>query len=93
MHASESDPGRHVIHPGDITCIQAGTVYSLESEHPGKHWCIHYYDTPDDRSRTIALSTLLQLGVNSRFYLEQMRHISRLCGSMQDRAEHDALTL
>ena len=85
--------GEHMIHPGDITCIQAGTVYSLESEHPGKHWCIHYFDTPESLDRTIALPTLLHLGVNSRFYLEQMRHISRLWGSVQNRAEHDALTL
>ncbi len=83
----------HVIHPGDITCIQAGTVYSLASDNPGKHWCVHYYDRPDSSEESITLPTYLQLGVNSRFYLEQVRHISRLCGNIQDRAESNTLIL
>jgi AraC-like DNA-binding protein len=70
-----------VIRPGDITCIQRGTVYSIASEAPGKHWCIHYHDTAEQGRPSLTLPGHLHLGVNSLFYREQILHISRLHGS------------
>jgi len=74
------------IRPGDLTCIQSGTVYSIASEAPGKHWCIHYQDNPEAGAAALRLPGHLQLGVNSLFYREQMQHISRLHGSPASRA-------
>jgi len=68
----------YTISPGDISCIQSGTVYSLESDAPGKHWCIHYDETPPEAPASIQLPRHIQLGVNSLFYREQMQLISRL---------------
>ncbi len=75
------------IRPGDITCIQSGTVYSIASDEPGKHWCIHYHDLPEPGAASLALPGRLQLGVNSLFYREQMQHISRLQGCHESRGE------
>ena len=82
-----------IIHPGDITSIQAGTVYSVASNNPGKHWCIHYNDISETGEETIALPTHLHLGTNSLFYLEQIRLISRLFGNQPDRSENDPIIL
>jgi len=71
----------YVICPGDITCIQSGSVYSIASESPGKHWCIHYYDTPVEGGSSISLPSHFRLGVNSLFYREQIQHIGRLFSS------------
>ncbi|HEX5789685.1 MAG TPA: AraC family transcriptional regulator [Luteolibacter sp.] len=70
-----------VIRPGDITCIQSGTVYSIASEAPGQHWCIHYHDIAEQGGHSLTLPGHLHLGVNSLFYREQIQHISRLHGS------------
>lgn len=69
----------YAVSPGDITCIQSGTVYSFTSEAPGKHWCIHFYDSPDAGAEGIILPGYFRLGVSSLFYREQIQHISRLC--------------
>lgn len=66
------------ISPGDITCIQSGMVYSIATDVPGKHWCIHYYDTPAKGDEFIPLPDHLRLGINSVFYREQIQLISRL---------------
>ena len=68
----------YAVSPGDITCIQSGTVYSFFSETPGKHWCIHFYDSPDNEQEGMVLSGHFRLGVGSIFYREQIQHISRL---------------
>jgi len=67
------------IHPGDMTCISPGTVYSFATDTPGKHWCIHYFENPVQGAKTYPIPNYLRLGVNSLFYLEQVRLISRLC--------------
>lgn len=69
------------VRPGDITCIQSGTVYSIASETPGKHWCIHYHDIVEHGGHSLTLPGHLHLGVNSLFYREQIQHIIRLHGS------------
>jgi AraC-like DNA-binding protein len=69
----------YAIHPGDITCIQSGSVYSIATDEPGKHWCVHYYDTPEQGEAVVELPGHLALGGNSLFYREQIQHISRLC--------------
>ena len=80
------------IRPGDITCIQSGTVYSIASEAPGKHWCIHYHDTAEQGGHSLTLPGHLHLGVNSLFYREQIQHISRLHGSPES-ADGDSAPL
>ena len=75
----------YAISPGDITCIQSGTVYSISSEAPGKHWCIHYYDQPVKSTDSIELPGYYHLGINSLFYREQIQHISRLFSSHRNR--------
>lgn len=70
----------YTIGPGDLTCIQRGSVYSIASEEPGKHWCIHFHDDPAPGELTVELPGHLRLGVNSLFYREQIQHISRLFG-------------
>ena len=69
--------------PGDITCIQSGSVYSFSTEAPGKHWCIHYTEIPTEGLGALKLPSHLQLGVNSLFYREQLQLISRLFNSQQ----------
>jgi AraC family transcriptional regulator len=69
--------------PGDITCIQSGSVYSFSTEAPGKHWCIHYTEIPTEGLGALKLPSHLQLGANSLFYREQLQLISRLFNSHQ----------
>ena len=69
--------------PGDITCIQSGSVYSFSTEAPRKHWCIHYTEIPTEGLGTLKLPSHLQLGANSLFYREQLQLISRLFNSHQ----------
>lgn len=64
--------------PGDITCIQSGTVYSFETQTPGSHWCIHYSESKTEGSHAISLPIHLELGAKSLFYREQMQLINRL---------------
>ena len=70
--------------PGDITVIQAGTVYSFQSEEPGKHWCIHFNDPSAKGAPQFTLPEHFSLGINSLFYLEQVRHIARLHYSLEN---------
>jgi len=83
----------YVISPGDITCIQSGSVYSIASDEPGKHWCIHYYDTPLPGNDSIELPGHLRLGVNSVFYREQLQLISRLWSSHSSHPNADLVKL
>ena len=83
----------HTFSPGDITCIQSGTVYSIQSESPGKHWCIHYFETPLKDSRKIKLPSHIPLGINSQFYREQMQLISRLFGGHIDQEQGEPIQL
>lgn len=76
------------IKPGDITCIQGGTTYSLYSNSPGKHWCIHFYDDLIDKDISVDLPSHLHLGASSIHYLEQIRTIARLFNSY---SQHDNL--
>lgn len=68
----------HPVGPGDLTCIQAGSVYSIASETPGKHWCIHFHDAPAAGEQPVTLPGHIRLGGNSLFYREQIQHISHL---------------
>lgn len=75
------DSQEYVVSPGDITCIQNGSVYSLSAEEPGKHWCVHYYDTPSTDSESFEVPVYIGLGANSHFYREQLQLISQLSRS------------
>ena len=68
--------------PGDITCIQSGNLYSYSTKTPGRHWCVHFYDIPDDKCQTIGIPEFIPTGVNSLFFLEQIKHISTLHNSL-----------
>lgn len=66
------------IQAGDLTCIQHGSVYGIESPHPGKHWCVHYYDDPSDSGPTLELTQHQRLGVSAVLFREQFQLISSL---------------
>ncbi len=66
---------------GDMTCIQGGTLYSYHSEKPGRHWCVHFYDSPE-RVNSIDIPEFIPTGINSLFYLEQLKLISTLFNSL-----------
>ena len=69
--------------PGDLTCIRSGSVYSFESDEPRDHWCVHFFSGERSDTRQIELPPILQIGVNSLFLREQLKHISSLfnaCG-------------
>lgn len=83
----------YAVSPGDITCIQSGSVYSIASDAPGKHWCIHYYDTPVQGGGAIDLPDHLRLGINSLFYREQIQLISRLWSSHERSPNADLVNL
>ena len=68
--------------PGDITCIQGGTLYSYSSSEPGRHWCVHFYDSPDGKEGEIEIPEFIPTGGNSLYYLEQLKHISTLFNSL-----------
>ncbi|MBN2064130.1 MAG: helix-turn-helix transcriptional regulator [Sedimentisphaerales bacterium] len=68
--------------PGDITCIQGGSVYSYSSAEPGKHWCVHFYDMPTGTDKGIEIPEFIPLGINSLFLAEQIKHISTLFNTM-----------
>jgi len=74
--------------PGDITCIQSGTVYSIESNTNGKHWCIHYKETLAAGSSTCVLPSHFDFGANSLFYREQIQLVSRLFNSPHNDGEN-----
>lgn len=63
--------------PGDISCIQNGSVYSYEVSSPSKHWCIHFHDPVGDGA-DFSLPDLISTGGNSVFYRDQIIQISRL---------------
>ena len=79
--------------PGDITCIQSGTVYSFATETPGKHWCIHFDESDAEGRHTLNLPSHLQLGANSLFYREQLQLISRLVNNQLQRDDNDPMQL
>jgi AraC-like DNA-binding protein len=83
----------YAVSPGDITCIQSGSVYSIASDAPGKHWCIHYGDEPVEGGETMELPVHFRLGANSLFYREQIQHISRLNRSIEISADADLVRL
>lgn len=66
--------------PGDVTCIPAGSIYGFSSEQPGKHWCVHYNDTPRDGTEAVELPLVTRGGASSPFFREQIQLIARLCG-------------
>lgn len=68
--------------PGDITCIQGGSVYSYSSDQPGRHWCVHFYDMPIGPDSGIVIPEFIPLGGNSLFIAEQLKHISSLFNAM-----------
>jgi AraC-like DNA-binding protein len=66
------------IQVGDITCIQHGSVYGIESPHLGKHWCVHYYDEPEESDPALLLPQHLRLGISAVLFREQFQLISSL---------------
>jgi len=69
------------IQVGDITCIQHGSVYGVESPRPGKHWCVHYYDEPTESGPGLQLPQHLRLGASAVLFREQFQLISSLHNS------------
>jgi AraC-like DNA-binding protein len=67
---------------GDLTCIQGGSIYSIQSENPGKHWCIHFREVIPKDTATFELPDLIALGTNSLFLREQIRQISSLFNTL-----------
>lgn len=72
------DGERFDVHAGDVTCIAAGSIYSLAANDPGSHWCIHFHDAPSDEEDSFTLPVHLPLRKNSMLIAEQFRMISRL---------------
>ena len=81
------------VSPGDITCIQSGSVYSISSDNPGKHWCVHFCDTPTLEEKAIEMPSYIPLGVNSLFFLEQIKHIGSLFNSSSTNKRTDLMSL
>ena len=78
----------HSFKPGDMTCIKSGTAYSICSDVPGKHWCIHYNEALNTAGKLLDIPSHFQFSANSLYYREQMQIISRLFNSQQDDHEH-----
>lgn len=72
------DSSEIYIQVGDITCIQHGSVYGIESPHPGKHWCVHYHDEPSEVGAALQLPAHLRLGASAVLFREQFQLISSL---------------
>ena len=67
------------IQPGDITCIQSGTIYAIDSSSQGRHWCVHYFDeAPVESPATLELPKHTRLGTSSVLYREQFQLVSNL---------------
>lgn len=66
------------IEPGDITTIQSGSIYAIQSPSPGRHWCVHYYDTPNEHAPMLELPRHTRLGNSWVLYREQFQFISNL---------------
>lgn len=64
--------------PGDLTCIESGSVYGYSSEAPGRHWCVHFHEPAGSEETRLELPEHLPLRVNSLFIGEQLKHISAL---------------
>ncbi|MCH2205550.1 MAG: AraC family transcriptional regulator [Lentisphaerales bacterium] len=63
---------------GDLTIEPTGHSYSIYSEKPGKHWCIHFFLPVKPGSTTFKLPVHISLGGDNLYFLEQMKHISHL---------------
>ncbi len=79
--------------PGDITCIQGGSVYSYYSAEPGKHWCVHFYDLAAGSDPGIEIPEFIPLGANSIFLTEQIKHISNLFNTIGNKADTELMNL
>ena len=66
------------IHPGDLTFIHGGSVYSLETDRPGEHWCVHFYDDAGSGSPIVEFPTVLRPGNHELFLRDQIKQISSL---------------
>jgi len=66
---------------GDLTCEATGNSYSIYSEQPTKHWCIHFFSPLQHGSKTFEVPAHIKLGADSIFILEQIKHISHLQNS------------
>jgi AraC-like DNA-binding protein len=62
---------------GDIACIPAGTIYSISTPEPGKHWCVYFRDPPARSANVVELPPFVQLGMRGLYYREWIQHISR----------------
>lgn len=71
------DSREYRFRPGDLTCIQSGSVYSIQSENPGKHWCIHFRESAANGA-TFELPDLVLLGSNNYFVREQIKQIASM---------------
>lgn len=69
------------IHPGDLTFIHGGSIYSLQTESPGEHWCVHFYDDENSGSPIIKFPSVLRPGLHNFLLREQIKLISSLHNS------------
>ncbi|KKK96784.1 hypothetical protein LCGC14_2659300, partial [marine sediment metagenome] len=81
------------VRPGDITCIKSGSVYSLSTDKPGKHWCVHFNDTPTQEDLAVKIPVYTPLGVNSLFFREQFKYISSLFNNLRTNKATDIMSL
>jgi len=81
------------IQTGDITCIQHGSVYGIESPQAGKHWCVHYYDDPAEFGPALHLPRHQRLGVSAVLFREQFQLISSLHNSSLFQLDTDPCNL
>lgn len=72
------DGQRYRIRSGDASCIAAGSIYSLQTEQPGSHWCIHFHHQAGDEDPEFMLPTHLPLRRQYPAIIDQFRQISHL---------------
>jgi AraC-like DNA-binding protein len=72
------DGQRYRIRSGDASCISAGSIYSLQTDEPGSHWCIHFHNPEGNDDPEFILPTHFPLHRQHPTIVEQFRHISQL---------------
>lgn len=75
------DGQRYRIRSGDVSCISAGSIYSLQTEQPGSHWCIHFHNQVEHADPEFTLPTHFPLRRHHTMVVDQFRHISHLCNA------------
>lgn len=78
---------------GDIACIPGGTVYSISTPNPGKHWCVYFRDAPSEITGAIELPDHVQMGMRGLYYRDWIQHIARTHATRKIEGHPDAADL